>query len=501
MEGTTFHALDYLSVLNRRKWWLLVPFALALATGVALITLLPKEYVSTATIGISAPAVSTDLVRSSAPMDSEERLRAIEQQVRSIPVLSRVAREEGLDTRGLDGAVNGLRKNVSIKLPDPIAQTDTAIDSFTLSYADGTEERAQRIANRIAEVFIDEHSKLRAARAEDTAAFLGRQVQESQKRLNDLEAQLRTSKEVFMGRLPEQTATNLGTVNGLRQQLESTSIALRGEQDRLSMIERQIETLEQAAKSGDEALLSGKPAEGPLPAKVRVAQLERELQTARAVYTDKHPEILALQEQLAAARRDAAREATDSQRAAQAPDRLAMLKQDPAYRQATNDRDLARLRIADLRRAEQQARDQIASYQGRVEAAPMVEQQLASVQRNYDLEKAQYATLVEKHRAALISESVEESRAGEQFRILYPASWPTGPSWPKTGQLLVISLLVGLALGAVGAVGREYLDRSVHDARALEHEFDLPVLGEIPHIEQTADRRGAGGPRLAGQRP
>ena len=51
-----------------------------------------------------------------------------------------------------------------------------------------------------------------------------------------------------MGRLPEQTGANLQTLNGLRQQLESTNTALRGEQDRLSMIERQLEAMRQGAE-------------------------------------------------------------------------------------------------------------------------------------------------------------------------------------------------------------------------------------------------------------
>ena len=37
-------------------------------------------------------------------------------------------------------------------------------------------------------------------------------------------------------------------------------------------------------------------------------------------------------------------------------------------------------------------------------------------------------------------------------------------------------------LGAAAVVGREFLDRSVHDARALQTEFEVPVLGEIPRI-------------------
>ena len=41
----------------------------------------------------------------------------------------------------------------------------------------------------------------------------------------------------------------------------------------------------------------------------------------------------------------------------------------------------------------------------------------------------------------------------------------------------------GTALRTSRVVAREYLDRSVHDARGLRDEFELPVLAEIPRIE------------------
>ena len=41
-------------------------------------------------------------------------------------------------------------------------------------------------------------------------------------------------------------------------------------------------------------------------------------------------------------------------------------------------------------------------------------------------------------------------------------------------------------IGVGSAIGREYMVRSVHDARTLQQEFDLPVLGEIPHIDNPA---------------
>jgi capsular polysaccharide biosynthesis protein len=46
---------------------------------------------------------------------------------------------------------------------------------------------------------------------------------------------------------------------------------------------------------------------------------------------------------------------------------------------------------------------------------------------------------------------------------------------------MLMTVAAGLCLGGALALGREYLDRSIHDARAL-NDLDLPVLGEIPRI-------------------
>src|SRR4029077_1433398 len=142
--------------------------------------------------------------------------------------------------------------------------------------------------------------------------------------------------------------------------------ALRGEQDRLSMIERQLEGLKQG--SGDIVFVPH-GAEAALPPEGRVVTLQRELAAARGIYTDKHPEIQRLEEELASARKDVVAE-----RQRPAADRLAQLQTDPAYRQLAAAPEMARLRIRELQRGGTDTHRQIGQYQARVEAAPMVEQ-------------------------------------------------------------------------------------------------------------------------------
>jgi succinoglycan biosynthesis transport protein ExoP len=482
MEETRVHALDYLSVFRRRKWWLVVPILASIAVGAALVRYLPKLYRSSATVAAMASGVSTTLVGQSAPLDNEERLRAVSQQLLSATTLARVAKEEGLTSGGPSDALLGrLRSSVSVTVPDPVANTSEArrFDAFIVSYSDADPGRAQRVTNRLANVFVDENSKTREERAEHTSSFIASQLSASHARLANLEAALRRAKESHIGQLPEQTAANLSTLSGLRQQMDTNANSLRGEQDRLSMIERQLDALKQGGSDVIIVPRAGAPAsELATTPESRAAALQRELAAARVTYTEKHPEVVRLQDELAKAREEAA---ADQQRPAS--DRAARLQTDPAYRQLVADREMARLRIRDLSRADVDIRRQIATYQSRVEAAPMVEQQLASVQRDYDLEKQQYSELSSKLHAAGMAESVERNRRGEQFSVLYPASYPNEPVRPIPLRVMLLSIVAGICLGAALTLGREYLDRSVHNVRELRDELDLPVLGEVGRIQ------------------
>jgi len=236
MEEVHVHALDYLSVVQRRKWWLIIPIVASIGVGVLLVRYLPKQYKASATLAVQAPAVSPSLVNQNAPLDNQERIRAVTQQLMSTAVLARVARAEGLINSTPDDAMLAkMRMAVAVGVPEPLTPTSEPrrLDTFVVSYTNEDPARAQRVANRLAHVFVDENSKTREQVAEHTSAFITTELDASQKRLAALEERLRKAKELHMGRLPEQTQANLQTLSGLRTQVDSTSTALRSEQDRL----------------------------------------------------------------------------------------------------------------------------------------------------------------------------------------------------------------------------------------------------------------------------
>jgi len=116
------------------------------------------------------------------------------------------------------------------------------------------------------------------------------------------------------------------------------------------------------------------------------------------------------------------------------------------------------------------------------QSAPVVEQELTSLDREYNLEKSRYGDLNSRYQNARVTEDVVRKQGGERFSILYPADLPKTPIEPQPLKIMALALVAGLVLGAAAALGREFLDRSVHDSRALQNEFEVPVLGEIPRI-------------------
>jgi polysaccharide chain length determinant protein (PEP-CTERM system associated) len=479
MSERTVHPSEYVRIFLRRKMWFIVPFVVCVIGGAALAMFLPPTFKSSARIGVQAPTVEPDLVAARTALDRDERLRALSQQLLSPVVLERVAREERLvSDRPIDQVVQGLMGRIKVDVPPPIARTgrEPELNAFDIIYLDSTAERTQRVANRLAQVFVEEHSRSREHQAEGTAEFLGSQLRAAQTRIADLERRLRAAKEQHMGNLPEQTVANLQTLGVVRSQLESTTNNLRSEQDRLSLIERNMQSVKEGLYSA--------PVTGTglvTTPQQRVIALQRELDVARSKYTDKHPEIQILEEELKTARADAAAMKSQPESA-----RQATLAGDPSYQQLAAERNQTLLRIKALQRAEAQYTADIGRYQRRIEAAPMVEQELASTQREYDLEKENYRQLSEKHSAALVQEQIARTRGGERFSVLNAAYLPQSPDSPNRARLLLMALGLGAALGGVLAFGREFLDRSIRDPRKLQEEFDVPVLAEIPRIRGAA---------------
>jgi len=127
-------------------------------------------------------------------------------------------------------------------------------------------------------------------------------------------------------------------------------------------------------------------------------------------------------------------------------------------------------------------------YQKRVENTPKREQELMSLNRDYDNIRQTYNSLLNRKLESEIAVNMEKKQKGERFRILDPAKLPMKPVSPNMNRLLLLSLAAGLGIGAGLIFLREYLDTSFTTPKDIESFLDFKVLAVVPEIYQPKDR-------------
>jgi polysaccharide chain length determinant protein (PEP-CTERM system associated) len=412
--------------------------------------------------------------------DIDERLKTIEQQITNRDNLERIIKEMNL--------YSGEQRARPIeKVVQQMRERDLAVqrqgDVFRIYYKSPNPRQAAEVANRIAELFIQQNLQLRENQAQGTSSFLETELASTKAKLEIQEARIAAFKQRYMGELPEQRDTNLQGVGQLQAKLEINMDALDKAETRKIFLQRQIAELQQQPAAASPLVFPGVHAAPSAPS--RLDQLRAELLDLRARYTDKHPDVIRTKAEIARleALESGAPSAGDEEAAATPPPAPAKPRVDPMLRAQV---DAVDMEIKGLQGERQRILDDITRYQARLENVPRVEQELISLSRDYENIKKSYDELLSKRIEARLAENLEKSRQGEQFTILERAVPPPDPYAPNPLLFLAGGFVLGALLGLAAAVLREQTDSTYGDAESLQQAFPgVPVLATIPVFKST----------------
>ncbi len=479
------------AIWARRKWLAIVVLVVPLAAGVSVVAALPSLYRSIATVLVERQQVPENLVKSTVTSELETRLQTISQEILSRARLEGLINRFGLyadqrDRLSPEALIEQLRRDIKL---DVRAARNSATVAFALSHRGRDPNTVAQVTNTLASFYIEENLKARERQASGTTEFLKAQLNDAKKRLDDQERQVSDFKRRYLGELPQQMTGNLATLEALNGQLRLNS-------DNLVRIAERRDTLVAQIAEAESTLLTqlspaNLPAAGPeLPA-VHLSRLKQELTAARARFTDLHPSVIRLKEEIATVERDLAvtKETTARDAAAVQPAPVTPAAPNPYVRRLQEALRSTDIELKLLKAEEQRLRGGIAVYQARVENTPRREQEFQDISRDYETTKELHRSLIKAYESAQISESMEHRQKGEQFRLLDPALPSEVTASPNRQRLLlmVLALSVGLSVGAV--VLAEYLDSSFHTVQELREFSSVPVLVSIPRITSEGDLR------------
>lgn len=490
---------DYKAIVVRRRWLLILPLFGLWAVVWAVSWFLPAYYKSETLILVEQQKVPEQYVVPNVASDLQDRLQSMTQQITSRTRLVRIIEQFNLypeQRRRLssDELVDLMRKDIEIDLVQSPGRKDD-LSAFRVSYTCRDPHIAQQVTNELTSFFIEENLEARREQSETTTGFLQNQLEEARQSLSGQEEKVRDFKSQHLGELPTQMQSNVQILQGLQERLRGETEALnqaRQQKTYLGSLLTQYRSLHAALQKGDSS------AETPPAIDEEISRLKQQLAEVASKYTEKHPDYKKLKEELARA------EAMKQQIASEVKTKPAPQSSDDLDASELSDsKDMAamlqiqsQLKANDLEVAnrQQQVKNieaQMEDYQRRINEAPVREQQLADLTRDYDQSRVNYESLLAKKNQSELATNLEKRQQGEQFRILDPASLPQKPYKPDRLLLSCMGLGLGLAVSLGATAFAELTDDRIYRERDLDGLVTAPVMTEIPPLPTRSEENSA----------
>lgn len=525
---------EYVDVIRRRKYWLLVPALVIIPLTIVIAFALPATFQSQATILIEEQAVSQDIVQSTSN-HAAQRVQVISQRVMALENISKIINEFGLyeQSRASESAAGSrlggkFRQNVELDMVsadvvDERGRPTEATIAFTLAFSDSDPAVAQQVTAELVRLFLEEDLRERTEQASDAADFLDSEAQRIRSELLRLEQKLAEFKAANEGNLPEFYQRNLVNLESARREL--TDVEFRAQE----LQTRRFELNSKKSQISPSAPVYTSTGDVVMSDVDRLKALQSEYRRKVALYKDNHPDLIRLdreiktlqselgvgadaedlreqlseqkqylaelqtryndshQEVVSARRVIQQLEETISRSGSRAVESQEPIADNPAYILLQGELFAVESELRTLTGRAQELRRVVGQYEQMIAKAPAVEQEYKALLRDHDNASEEYKEIKTKQRGAIVARNLEQRQKGESFVLVEPPVVPQDPVSPNRPSIILIGIFLAGALGFGLAVVREVTDGAIHGIRELTSMMGEAPLGAIPYIENKAD--------------
>ncbi len=535
---------EYVALLRRRRRLIVATGALLLVVSAALAFLWPAVYRSTATILIEEQEIPPDLVRSAIATYVDQRIETIKQQVLSRSTLWRMVDQYDLykslrRRSSTEEVLERFTKDIQIevmnvKVIDKRSQNPTqATIAFTLAYDGEAPDVAQKVANELTSLFLNENLKTRERHAHETTSFLKQESENLVRHIQEVEGRIAKVKQRADGALPELMQLNMALMNQAQRELIDADRDIRSLRERKTYLEGELATLKPhtpiISASGerlldvDERLKALRAQYASLAAYVKpdhpdmikmtqeLSSLEKEtgasdgrdelskrLMAERALLDDlrgrmhaAHPDVIRAQEVVASLEREL-QTATDR---AAVP--VNIKPENPAYINIDSQLASTTASLQALEAARVELKRRMADYAKRLESTPTVEPEYLDLIRDRENSVRKHQEIASRMMEAQVSAELEVQRKGERFSLINPPELPEKPSQPNRPAILLLGAMFAIFGGVGLGVVADNVDGKIYTRDQLSHAMrNVPIVA-VPYLPSDREMAALSRRRVA----
>lgn len=475
---------DYLSIAQRWAVVSILTFGVILTGSVVVALLLPHVYQSTATILMEGPQVRVEGLGDPAnPAVQEDRAQLIRQRIMSRDSLIAFAKKHQIISGDKQGAISDteiatlMRNSIAINLVNnPQFARRPAALAFELSFEHEDPKKALDMANELASAFVTFNSQSRVQQAARTTEFLGEEAERLRTKLEELERQIASYKARQGGSTVDSLSVAASSVQTLEVDLRSAERDQRAALSEASQLEVELA----AARAG----VSSLPTAGGTAATETAQQLERaraELARLNGIYTENHPDVRSMIGRIAALEKTLRSERSFNNSSTEVTERN-------RFQISRLETQIAAARSrADLM-AQQQARirAELGQQRAQMARAPIVERDLAILQRDYDAARTRYDDLRARQLSAQAVERLQDGEQSGGFTLLEAPLLPEDPIKPNRKKLVMMGFFLAMAGAFIVTVLLEKIFSRVRGSAAVRTITGMQPMVSIPHIDSSA---------------
>ncbi|MBU0609887.1 MAG: polysaccharide biosynthesis tyrosine autokinase [Armatimonadetes bacterium] len=458
-----FDARDYLRILTKRKWFIIMVALAAMVIGGLYTVSYPKTYKASAIVIIRRQGQPIIWVGDPQARTAQREDLALDTQARiaaSIDCADQAAKALANRTTGDAIQVSGQEIAASINT------TPSEPDLLRIEAVHRDSKYAVEFANAVALAFVDKSKQLRQTESTAAKEFLDEAMKRARTSLDEAQAEAATYQEQIGIVVPEdEPRSAVQQLVDYENELQKAEANLSAAQSDVRVVEGQL--------AHTPAFRTVKH-EAPNPerqAKLdQLQQAQMQLVQLRARYTDNWPAVQQTKDQIEELQAQIAR----------LPETITQTSVEPEAEQAS------------LRHEAVGARRQVAEAQARVNNLRATVAQLRAAKQTMPPKLAHLNRLLDRVELAKISfrnvqaqlENARLNEAKEQAdaELIDHAAVASEVS-PKLGRMLIFSLTLGLAAGIALALFLEALDDTLHSPDDIAAYTEATFLGMVPMLE------------------
>jgi len=477
---------SYARILWRKKYFLLVPLAIAFIVASIGVRFLVPEYESSTLIRIgsenSAPTSAVDQFVAAGRSRDEKTKVQLEADILGSNFLDELIRKLGLDhdpdviakaelqhqnfpalsTQELvyRRLREFLKRHIKIEAQGP--------ELFRVSYADANPDACYVIADAITKLYIDLQHRQTMQSLSVVSEFSDEQLAVYKERLDKSERDLADFQEKIASQGTEANPVNDKNVAVSEKVRNDLDLQVRASESTLDKIRGRISSALGTMPSGD--AIWRDPEIAKLVNELsnrREGELLIELgdNTKRDADTDP---VLVTQQAL---QRRLQQIVVDTYPAV--PDDYRPLLVEYFYQQCETRAFRQKLQRLDA---------YIGQFRTQVSRAPQLDTELGRLKDEVERNRTLYDTFKESKSKAQIGEQAANTQLGATVFLIEAANKPVAPVRPNKIKILVLCFLCGATVGAAGLLLTEFTDSSYRSVEDVERQLGLRVLGTIPRV-------------------